>query len=134
MTCKRNVWLFARPLSGTRWLPTLAKSSDGKFHLCHWGVLVTNITAIDIRAIALKEIRNFGSLENIILGTMYELKCIDNDKNSAHVQHDFGTSDLSLEWRSFSTEYIGDTEMSDIDISKEGFPIILIKLLILKLR
>ena len=39
---ERRVWMLARELSFTTWFPPLADTSDGKFHLSHWAVLITS--------------------------------------------------------------------------------------------
>jgi hypothetical protein len=115
----RNVWIFARPLSGTRFFPVMAKSSAGKFHLCHWGILVSEATVMDVRAIALGGMKNWTSTENVILGTMYELERL-GDKNTVHISRSFGTLKMNEEWRTVSAEYVGDTTMSALEISVEG--------------
>jgi hypothetical protein len=115
----RNVWIFARPLSGTRWFPVTAKSSTGKFHLCHWGILVSEVTVMDVRAISLGRMQNWTSTENVVLGTMYELERL-GDKNTVHISRSFGTLKMNEEWRTVSAEYVGDTAMSDVEISTHG--------------
>ena len=47
----RFVWLFARPLSLTTYFPPLGWVSEGKFHLCHWGVMITKLSDVDIMTI-----------------------------------------------------------------------------------
>lgn len=74
---------------------------------------------MDVRAIALGGMKNWMSTENVVLGTLYELERL-GDKNTMHKIQCFGTIKLNEEWRTFSAEYVGDTTMSDVEISVEG--------------
>ena len=64
----RNVWLFTRPLAYP--IPWMDVTSDGRPYLCHWGVLVSDLTIIDTKVIL--QTANKGN-RTVHLGTMYEL-------------------------------------------------------------
>ena len=48
-----SVWLFTRPLSYVTHFSSSEATSEGRDHLCHWGVLVTELTMVDISPILL---------------------------------------------------------------------------------
>jgi hypothetical protein len=49
-----SVWLFTKPLRAADSFPLFALTSDGKAYLCHWGVLISEMSVIDARAILLR--------------------------------------------------------------------------------
>jgi len=71
----RSIWILARPRSLAFWFPPLVDTSDGNFHLCHWGVLVANSVAVEYSGTLYRvgEWRNDDMLE-----TLYELKRVGN--------------------------------------------------------
>lgn len=110
-----SVWLFARPLSWANIIPALQFVSDGKFPLCHWGVLVTErLLEVDNvlvhRAVAPGE----------ELGIMYELHRDDSNLNTVHISRPFSSTNLQGEWSSFTAKLIGTTGMSVRDIENHG--------------
>src|SRR5579859_6096369 len=48
---RRKVWILARPLSVTQIITPLGMASKGKFYLCHWDVLVSDLSVMDVAAI-----------------------------------------------------------------------------------
>ena len=109
----RSVWLFARPLSWADFIIALQWVSDGKYPLCHWGVLVTHLDITDefMR-------RTPSPTEALDLGIMYELRRNDINQNTVNIIRPFSTA--SAEWRLFSAKYIGTTEMAHEQIEVEG--------------
>ena len=109
----RFVWIFARPLFRESIFSSFAGAkSNGKFHLCHWGVLVTP-SAMDV-----KELRQ-GTDLNTELGVMWELLPA-NHQNHVYKYQPFKASNLREEWRIFSAEYTGMTALMDEQIDQEG--------------
>ena len=118
----RKVWILARPLSLTQWLPALADTSDGRFHLCHWAILLTdaNIAIRDIKAGLTEDpILMSSSANQSILGTLYELHRIGNS-NTVNVISDFGPTHICNGWQRLSAMHIGMTSLKDAEISKKG--------------
>jgi hypothetical protein len=113
----RSVWLFARPLSWADFIIALQWVSDGKYPLCHWGVLVTHldITANDE---FMRRTPHISPTEALDLGIMYELRRNDINQNTVNIIHPFSAA--SAEWRLFSAKYIGRTEMVHEEIEVEG--------------
>jgi len=113
----RSVWLFARPLSWADFIVALQWVSDGKYPLCHWGVLVTHldITANDE---FMRRTPDISPTQALDLGIMYELRRNDINQNTVNIIRPFSTA--SAEWRLFSAKYIGTTEMVHEEIEVEG--------------
>jgi hypothetical protein len=117
---KRSVWIIARPLSKAFLFPPFAATSEGKFSLNHWGVLVTEFDVTAIRAILLRKEPHTRSLSNINLGALFEL---DQDRfgtTTARQTADFGTDDVSREWQRVCAAYMGVTHQSNGEIEIEG--------------
>lgn len=114
-----SVWLFARPLSWADFIIALQWVSDGKYPLCHWGVLITHldITANDE---FMRRTQHISSTEVLDFGIMYELRRNDINQNTLNVIHPFSTASLQTEWRLFSAKYIGTTEIMHEQIELEG--------------
>ena len=119
LNVKRNVWILARPLSGTKYLPILRKTSNTKFHLCHWAVLVSGVDVADVKAAMPRMASIRMTTIETTLGTLYELDRVDNF-NTVHIFSNFGTKLLGENWNSVSCQYIGDTNLSDGEISSLG--------------
>ena len=111
-----NVWLMARPLSRTSFIPPLTSLSDGRYPLSHWGVLVTDLPVNDIE----HHLENpYGSAE-WQLGTLYELRRIHENNHSVNIIKPFLSSDLRVEWRRVSKMWLGVTTKSHEEISVIG--------------
>jgi len=102
---EKSVWILARPVSGANWFPMLAKSSAGKFHLCHWAVLVSNLLIEEIKDGFMRKRRSRFSNSKCNLGTLYELQRI---------------GDQNTDWLTVSAEYVGMTPMTNHEISVQG--------------
>jgi len=118
----RNVWIFARPLSGYGVFPasSMAATSRGYFHLCHWGVLVTPLGIVDIKAIVLRDRKGHSNFDDFELGGMWELQRVPDDKNTVNASRPFRVSALKSLWATFSGQYIGPTVFTDKAIQLEG--------------
>jgi hypothetical protein len=112
-----TVWLFTRPLS---FFPSFGITSDGKPALRHWGVLISELTLLDVQVIMQ---RTRGSLEeDTTLGTMYEL-FPEEGYGNVHIIRPFGILRIRNEWHSFSAQYIGTTLITLQMIDHEGNPL-----------
>lgn len=108
----------------SKYFPPLAVTSQDKHHLCHWGVLVTEISLVDAHALMQRTIPTRG-MDNIVLGKMYELWRDEYNKNNVHA-HGFDLKKLREQWSMFSTQYIGETNLDHQGIKKEGNIILLV--------
>jgi len=120
---KRNVWLFARPLSGYGIFPAsaMATTSHGHFYLCHWGVLVTPLSIVDIKAIVLRDgQRGWSQASDLELGIMWELHRLPDDKNTVNKTNPFQISTFKTQWPTCSGQYIGETSCTVAKIQLEG--------------
>lgn len=115
-----SVWVFARPLSLARYLPSLGSASDGNFPLCHWGVFVTDLSNIDVLAIT-NRLR--ATIDNpttdLELGDLYELERLDKTLYTVKISRPFRVSEWRKSWL-FSPQFVGSTEMSFGQISLQG--------------
>ena len=112
----RSVWLFTRP-AGTGRIPIVVSALDGKHHLCHWGILITELSVVDAKAIIF---RTRPQSEDIELGTMFELSRDFQDLNTVSVTAPFTIAMAREKWRPFSAMIIGETAMTDAEIESEG--------------
>ena len=113
-----SVWLFSRPLTYAMFSPPIAASSEGIYHLSHWGVLVSEMSMIDLTVILSRTMRNNGN-ENTEFGIMYELHQGENHVNNISI-HNFGMKSIRNEWRMFSMQYVDNTTMTHDAIKQEG--------------
>jgi hypothetical protein len=107
-----TVWLFTRPLS---FFSPFGIASDGKPALRHWGVLVSELTLLDVQVI----MQRTRADAETSLGTMYEL-FREEGYNNVNIIRPFGIATIRREWRAFSAEYIDTTEMTFETIDVEG--------------
>jgi hypothetical protein len=113
------VSLFTRPLSYAMLLPSVASSSDGKDHLRHWGVLVSDMTLLDLEVL-LSRTRELGAKDNTVFGTMYELYRMPDDKNTVSINTEFSMESLRNDWPMFAMAFVGKTTLSHTQIKDEG--------------
>jgi hypothetical protein len=118
-TINRSVWLLTRPLSFARSVPLLATSAEGTAYMCHWGVLVNDLSLVDGRAI-LARAQEYCGDNDTDLGTMYESFPYENSQNTVSVRRPFGIFVLRSEWLMFSAQYVGSTTMPHERIKEEG--------------
>jgi hypothetical protein len=118
----RSVWIFARPLSGASIFPgpATATSSQGKFHLCHWGILVTDLSIVDVKALTLRSKQGSGTTDNTPLGTLWELIRTLENQSTVNMSQPFRVSMLKEQWITFSAKHIGSTKLTDEQVQNEG--------------
>jgi len=115
----RTVWLFARPLRSSffDWL------SRGDLVLCHWGLLVSDISRADIMALALQRVRSTEgnrALPQVSLGRMYELCRASDGKNSVMITCPRRLSTLRDSWSSFVYQFVSTTSLKYAEIDSYG--------------
>lgn len=116
---ERSLWIFARPTSLA--LTTgLSSTSTGKYHLCHWGILVTDTSVVDMKALLARVQGNSVAAGNVALGSLYELNRLEGNQNTVNSVRPFTVSALRAEWPSFFAEHIGMTGFCDDAILLEG--------------
>ena len=113
-----SVWLFTRPLSYASLFPPLELTSNGSHSLRHWGVVVTELTLVDVQVI-LQRKRGARDDDETSLGTLYEL-LRDEKVNNVNIVRPFKVAALKREWRAFSCQHIGLTNMTHEMIELEG--------------
>lgn len=107
------VWLFTRPLS---LFPRFGIGSNGTLALRHLGVLVSELTFLDVHVIMHTQ---DSTRRETSLDTMYQLFREEGYSN-VNIIRNFGTATIRQEWHGFSAEYIGTTEMAFDMIDREG--------------
>jgi hypothetical protein len=112
-----RVWLFTRPLSCTTLFPSSELTSDGRNYMRHWGVLINELNPVDFQVI-MERTRDYCWSETS-LGTMYEL-FRDTRHNNLKLTRPFMIKTIRTEWRAFSSEYLGETEMDYEAIEQIG--------------
>src|SRR5579859_652257 len=112
---KRFVYVIARP---TKVAGLLGGLSEGKFPLCHWGVLVShlNLDALRIQNMMLQ--LGLDEVERE-WGRLFELRRTEEGKNSVHIST-FGVERLLTDWPHACIGYIGRTKVSDFGLSMKG--------------
>lgn len=115
---QRSVYVIARPL---RAAGPLAPFSDGKFPICHWGLLVTNCSRDEV-ASQWTRYRETGKSSLLPpLGTMIELRRHPDNTNTYNLNTDFGLCDWYEEWGfNISITYVGVTRRSDSSLAYQG--------------
>ena|SRR5579859_221902 len=126
----RTVWIFARPLSHSRWLPPLAKTSDGTYQLCHWAVLVSDKSIDELKSLTLQSsIESTSTAAEEILGRLYELDR-DGSRSTSRLWTQFSLAQLRESWVQFSSQFVGETRMTDPQINAQGIRTIIFELTI----
>lgn len=113
-----TVWLFTRPLS---FFPPFGIASDGKPALRHWGVLVSELTVLNVQVIT-QRTRGYSD-DDTSLGTMYEL-FREEGYGNVNILRSFGIATIRRDWRAFSTQHVGTTEMTFEMIDLEGMDLL----------
>ena len=98
----------------------MTSTSHGKFPLCHWGVLVTELSIVDMKVLILCNGQRWSGLEDTELGVMWELNRTVENLNTVHVYRPFKKSTIRECWNTFSARYMGATEMANERIQLEG--------------
>jgi hypothetical protein len=105
-----NVWMIGRPLD----FPScISFVSRGKLPFCHWGVLVSEMSQLELEAEWCKTQTSEPSgraLMKAVWGNMYELyRDPQTNLNKPNVVTDFGPSSLVAEWTYSVKIYVGTT-------------------------
>jgi hypothetical protein len=119
LTTLYSVWLFTRPLSYATIFPSFVSAFGGKQHLRHWAVLVSEMSLLDAQAIMLRRIEYRGN-DRTVWGTMYELFRDDGNINNVNINRQFGMETVRKEWQMIDIQYVGQTEMTPVEIEIEG--------------
>lgn len=124
----RHVYVLARPLKVAGVFSFL---SHGKFPLCHWGVLLSELEYLEKRANVFLEF--FGEVRTSpgfltehthkVWGSLFDLyRDPITHKNKPHVVYNFGHSELHREWRVLALRKVGTTMFQDGQIYEKGLP------------
>jgi hypothetical protein len=116
----RSVWIFARPLSLAGLFPPLGLVSHGKYHLCHWGVLVTERSIAELKTSFLGIEKSEKEEVVLVLGVMWELNRIEGNRTTVNCTRPFTISSVKEQWSLFSAEFLGETQMNDNEIWATG--------------
>ena len=114
-----SIWLITRSLYYAKDFPPLEFTSNGRDHLRHWGVIVSELSIIDIQVIMQRSRGNWGT-ELTSLGTLYELFRDGSQQNTVNVIRPFHMGMIREDWRGFSSQYIGLSDMTHEMIEQEG--------------
>ena len=116
---KRDVWIFARPLSIAKGFTK--RISEGKTAVCHLGLLVTALKFAEVKRI-LQEQRE-GRVAITLdesMGSLWELYRDKDNKNHACVTREFKMKILSDEWKFCSGTLAGRTTLTSPEIDRAG--------------
>ena len=111
----RHVWLCTRPLGYG--LPAMEVTSDpSRLYLRHWGVLVSELSVVDIQVIV-HSISSINSGE--VIGTVYHLMQYANQPE-VFVDNQTTVEMLRTDWKLIHLEYVGETLLTHEMIMQEG--------------
>jgi hypothetical protein len=115
---KRSVYIIARPLKAAG---PLSVCSDGKFPVCHWGLLVTSRSREEVIVQWRKYCETTDPSHLPPWGTMIELSRLPDNTNVYNVSTDFGLHEWYKMWGpSISIWYVGETGASDSHLADRG--------------
>src|SRR5438105_1676198 len=116
----QSVWILARPLSACSVFPPFEWTSRGKYPLCHWGVLVSPLSVVDVKALlyAMRQTRH--TTEDSEIGIMWELEHHVGQLNTVNVTRPFTVSCARKFWNTFNAECVGGTTYNRTAIQAEG--------------
>jgi hypothetical protein len=112
-----SVWVFTRPLYYTNLFPPLDTRSKGSDYLRHWGVLVTELSILDMK-ILFQRTRSSEEAGTAV-GTLYELIRVEGG-STINILQPINITILRRDWRALSGQYIGTTHMTHAMIGLEG--------------
>ena len=112
----RSVWLFARPLRSSffDWL------TRGNFVLNHWGVLVSDVSCIDMEITLQRSFRACTDSIETTVGTMYELYRTSDGKNVVRRTNPFPSPTWRDSWSLFAYNFVATTNLGDEEIMQLG--------------
>ena len=110
---------MARPLESAGPFSFL---SEGKFPLCHWGILISNYKKVDLEVLWInRKAMNSPKTLQLSWGTLFELFRIpESNINKPHVIEEFGLRNLVNEWSLASIVYVGETFFEDKALEQRG--------------
>jgi hypothetical protein len=114
-TSDRTVWVLARPIKAAQWLAFL---SEGKFPLCHWAILVSDLNFVDFTVLwaSKKRVCRRDSWR-----TLFELYRDENNINKSHMVEELGVNREFLdEWCTVFVAFMGTTHDTDLEIYHQG--------------
>src|SRR5277367_6541797 len=115
---QRSVYIIARPLQAAG---RLSIFSDGKFPVCHWGLLVTRRSREEVLSQWMRYCETTDPSYLPPWGTMIELNRLPDNTNIYNVSTDFGLKDwYAICGPSISIMYVGETEFSDANLTAKG--------------
>lgn len=113
---KRFVYVIARPLKNAGSLDFL---SDGKYHLCHWALLVTH-SRPELGTNPKDSLMGAqSSTRRHLQGTLFEL-CRSPNGLNFNIVEDFKLEKWWNEWSFVMCKYAGETRVSNQNLSDEG--------------
>src|SRR5579859_3476931 len=110
----RFLFVVARPIRKAARLK-LSWLSDGSFPFCHWGLFVSQYNNSELFEKMSQISREMNDSEDEGLGTMFELQNTPQG-NKPHVFREFRVDS----WEQAVFAYVGETKMSDEEISDHG--------------
>jgi hypothetical protein len=112
----RHVWLCTRPLAYD--IPGMdITSNPTRPYLRHWGVLVSELSVVDVRVL-IQSINSPNAAREVI-GTIYQLMQY-NDRPDIFVDSKTTLQMIQTEWKSIHLEYVGETLSTHDMIIQEG--------------
>jgi len=105
-----NVFLLARPPKQVRQIYS-SKLCDDKYHLLHWGVLITKLPQSDIE-MYLDNDNPFTHKIDVALGTLYELSRSPDDEITVDFTPSITPAELCEDWFPRSAKFLGTTRSS----------------------
>lgn len=112
-----SVWLFTRPISLASLLSPL---SQGKYPICHWGVLFSPHSVLGFNMILVRSKMSSAFNEEEVWGTLFELFRTSENINKPRLVPNFGRNHLLQEWRFASVVYIGSSRANDDELIAHG--------------
>lgn len=114
---RRSVFVVARPLTIAGPFSFL---SGGKVPLCHWGLLLTDLSPSVLRLQweTFIETQNPSKLEP--WGTLFELCRLPGNRITHHMIENFTVKDWLASWGAISLVDVGETRVSNSALAREG--------------
>ena len=118
MSYKRSVYVVARPISLLGLIPIVGTALGGNFSFCHWGMLVSEWSTVDLQAMVLRSTGVHG--EDVALGILFELLPLENNFTSFRITEPFGALIIQKEWRPTLVAYAGTTTLRNEELQAVG--------------
>jgi hypothetical protein len=112
----RHVWLCTRPLAYE--IPGMdITSNPTRPYLRHWGVLISELSIVDVRVLI--QSINSPNAGREVIGTIYQLMQY-NDRPDIFVDSKTTLQMIQTEWKSIHLQYVGETLLTHDVIIQEG--------------